>query len=196
VNDALAPVRVTAPAEPLLSLADARAHLRVTSNDEDALITSLCAAAEAHLDGYSGVLGRALVTQTWKRSFCRFEYPGMRLPLGVAQTVESITYYDLNDTIQTVDPATYYLVEDAQGPLVNVKATASWPASYYRDDAVTVEWTCGYGATTAVPQAIKQAALLLISGWFDNRSSVIDNNKAIEMPLAVRALLRPFSTNL
>lgn len=194
--DALAPVRMTAPAEPLLSLAEARAHLRVTSTDEDAMITALCAAAEAHLDGYSGVLGRALVTQSWKQSFCRFEYPGFRLPLGIAQAVESITYYDLEDTIQTVDPATYYLVEGPQGPLVNVKATASWPASYYRDDAVTVQWTCGYGGVADVPQAIRQAGLLLISGWFDNRSSVIDSNKAIEMPLAVRSLLRPFSTNL
>lgn len=117
----------------------------------------------------------------------------MRLPLGNLVSVDSVKYYDSANAQQTVDPAIYTAIEDDIGPVVMLDYNHTWPVSYSRADAVTVEWTCGYGTPDDVPAAIKQAGLLLIGGWYDNRASVIDNNKAIEMPLAVRALLGPFS---
>ena len=58
---------VTPPAE-LIPLPEAKAWLRVDGMEEDALIGGLLAAATAHLDGWTGVLGRALGEQVWEIS--------------------------------------------------------------------------------------------------------------------------------
>jgi hypothetical protein len=57
----LKPVRTVPPAEMPVSLDEAKLHCRVDHNAEDAHITGLIAAAATHLDGWSGILGRALV---------------------------------------------------------------------------------------------------------------------------------------
>lgn len=56
---------ITPPVGPVVALQDLREHLRVDGTDEDALIVSLEAAAVAYLDGWGGVLGRAIKEQTW-----------------------------------------------------------------------------------------------------------------------------------
>ena len=61
----LRPVLTSAPAA-LISVADFKTHAHIDHSDEDPYIEGVVAAATAHLDGYAGALGRALVTQTWK----------------------------------------------------------------------------------------------------------------------------------
>ena len=76
----LAPVRTVAPVADLVSLAEAKAQCRVDDSDSDVLMTALIKAATDHLDGYSGVLGRALITQTWAVDFGGFS-DLIRLPV-------------------------------------------------------------------------------------------------------------------
>lgn len=167
---ALLPVRTSAPAEALLSVADAKAHLRIDGSDHDTYLQALVAAAEAHLDGFAGVLGRALVTQTWRRSFDRFPDGNLiRLPLGPLQSVSSVTYYDTAGTSQTFSASSYHAVSDAIGPAIVLDDDATWPNLDARPDAVTVTWVCGYGAASAVPAPIIQAAKLIIGDLFENR---------------------------
>lgn len=181
----LRPVLVTAPSVPLLTLAEAKAQLRVDVTDEDTLITALVTAANSYLDGYTGVLGRALLQQTWQVDFDSFG-DGMRLPVGDVISVTSVTYYDASNVQQTLATSVYELRTDSTGPFIGLKVNQSWPSSYDRDDAVRVTWTAGYGtAATSVPEAIRAAAKLLISSWYDNRATG-------DMPAAADALLAPF----
>lgn len=181
----LRPVLVTPPAVPILSLAEAKAHLRVDHSDEDALITALVSAAASHLDGYSGVLGRALVQQTWRHDRDGFE-DEMRLPVGDVISVASVTYYDAANALQTLPASIYEARADEAGPFIALKADQAWPTTYAREDAVRVTWTAGFGTdATFIPEAIKAAAKLLIGGWYDSRSTG-------EIPAAVGALLAPF----
>lgn len=189
--NALAPVRTEAPSSALLTLADAKAHLRVRHSDEDAFIEGLIAAAEAHLDGFSGVLGRALITQEWSRSFNGFPpCNSFRLPLGPLGDTVSISYYDAAGDAQTF--ADFHAVADAIGPMVVLADGSQWPSTATRPDAVTVTWTCGYGAIADVPPAIIHAAKLLIGHWFANREAVNVGNITSELPMAVNALLAPY----
>jgi hypothetical protein len=70
-SSALAPVRTVAPALNPVSLDEAKDHVGAAEfDDDDRKLEGYIDAAVAYLDGYSGILGRALITQTWKVNFC------------------------------------------------------------------------------------------------------------------------------
>lgn len=188
----LKPTLVTAPAAPLVSLADAKAQLRVDHDDEDTLIAGLVAAAEGHLDGADGVLRRALVTQTWEESFPHFAY-SMFLKLGPVQSITSVKYYDADNAEQTVSASVYNLYETPGKAYVQQASGQSWPAqTYSRDDAVTIRYVCGYGAAADVPDAIVHAAKLLLSHYYEHRTAVTAGAIPAVLPLGVAALTAPY----
>ena len=186
----LAPVRTVAPAVPLLTIDEVKAHLRVDHADEDALIYGLIDAAAAHLDGYSGIMGRALITQTWAVDFPTFTNR-INVPLGPIQSA-TIQYYDSLNTQQTLATSVYAVLNDGLGPYVTLRYNQQWPQTYTRDDAVRITWVAGYGTAAAVPAAIRAAALLLIGHWYEHRSAVNVGNITSTLPFAVDALLAPF----
>jgi hypothetical protein len=65
-------VNVIEPPGEVISLVDAKKHLRVDHGDDDDYITGLVAAAVAWLDGPAGWLGRALGVQTLELVTDRF----------------------------------------------------------------------------------------------------------------------------
>lgn len=188
--NAFAPTRTVAPSGSLMSLEGAKEHLRVLDEDSDDLIEGLVAAVSAHLDGYHGILGQALLTQTWTMKLPRLSGSAIRLPLGPLIGTLSIAYYDASNASQTF--TAFKVASDAIGPVVILDDGASWPSTYSRADAATITWQCGYGASADdVPASIIHAAKLLLGHWFDNRAGVITGTIASELPLAVEALLMP-----
>lgn len=186
----LAPVRTVAPAEAPVSLDEAKAHCRVDFDDDNALIAALISAAVGHLDGWAGVLGRALVTQTWRQDYACFNPTGFRLPLGPAASITSIQYYDVAGIQQTLDAENYLLVADSLGPIVLPASSTSWPSTARRPDAVSVTYVAGTPAAD-VPAPIKAAILLLVGHWYANREAVAENTLAA-LPMAVDALIAPY----
>ncbi|RUM40311.1 MAG: hypothetical protein DSY80_10440, partial [Desulfocapsa sp.] len=57
---------ITPAASEPLTLAEVKDHLRILDNDQDTLLSSLITAATSYLDTRHGILGRALITQTWE----------------------------------------------------------------------------------------------------------------------------------
>jgi uncharacterized phiE125 gp8 family phage protein len=192
----LKPVLVTAASAALVTLAEAKAHLRVDHSDEDSYIQSLINAAVSYLDGFSGRLGRAILEQTWRVDFEAFA-DELRLPVGDIIAVSSVSYYDQNNVQQTLASTVYQLLTDGLGSYLALKPGQVWPAVYVRSDAVRVTWTAGFGATaSSVPAGIKHAALLLVAHWYDNRSAVNVGNITSDLPFTVDALLAPFNRNV
>lgn len=187
----LKPVRTAAPAASLLDLDEAKAALRIDFDDDDTLITALCSAAEQMLDGYSGILGRPLVTQTWREDFPYFRYE-MPLRLRDVQSVSSVTYFDAEGAEQTVAASVYRLHERASHAYLVQRSGQSWPVAGVRDDAVSITYVCGYGDTGSdVPAPIRRAAYLLVGHWYERREAVVPKAMA-DLPLGVRALLSPY----
>jgi len=188
----LAPVLVTPPAVELISIDEAKAQLNVDHADDDALIKAIIEAAVSYLDGWSGVMGRALAAQTWKVEACGFS-TCMRLPLGNLISVTSVKYYDQAGLQQTLAPTVYAAHSDALGPFITLKDGQSWPSTATRADAIEITWAAGYGAAAEnVPAAIRQAMLLLVAHWYANREAVVIGDAASPLPFAVDALLKPF----
>lgn len=182
------PTLVTPPAERPVSVEEARLHLRVDSGEEDMLIQGLIDAAVSHLDGYSGILGRCLVTQTWELLADRWD--AFRLPFPNVQSV-AISYLDASGGTVVVPTSDYRIV--ARHAALNVSFGSAWsaPSLYVNGHpAITLTITAGYGDATDVPQAIKQAILLLVGHWYARREAVGD--LLHEMPMSASALLAPF----
>lgn len=185
----LAAIRIVAPAELPVTLAEAKAHLRVDHDDQDDLLSSQIKAATAWLDGYSGILGRALVTQTWRQDFDRFA-DRMSLPLTPVTAIESVTYFGADNLQQTLEASVYARFADARGAYVALQPGQSWPSVYWRYDAVSITFTAGYGAAADVPEPIRQGILLIVQRLFDGAGTEVD--AAIDR--AVHALIAPYRT--
>lgn len=181
-----APIRTTSPATTPVSLTEVKAHCRVDGTDSDAVLTILLNAAVDHLDGWTGILGRALVTQTWRQDYCSFTTP-LRLAVGPVASVTSVTYYDTDNVQQTLANTVYALRNDAQGARLDLKVDQVWPAYYARADAVSVTYVAGTAAAD-VPASIKAAILLLVSHWNENREAVTDGAMSA-LPLGVDRLI-------
>ena len=203
----LKPVRTVAPTTPAVSLDDAKQQCRIDHGDEDEKIKAFVDAATDAIDAYGGLSGRALITQTWRQDFDGFfdwrsknagifnpadRAPYLRLSIGDVQSVSSITYYDSNNAQQTLSPSVYTVLQDAIGPYVTLQQGQTWPSTAIRDDAVRITWVAGFGNTPDdVPAKYRQAILLLVAQWYENREDVLVDYRVTvsELPWTVKMLI-------
>lgn len=173
------PVPVTGPAGPVVAIDDLRAHLRVDQIDEDALIISLEAAAVAYLDGYRGILGRAINEQVWKQDFANGD--PLRLALPDVTSIDA-TALDLGGDEVQVETA---LLEDAEGAYVIASGDYA---------SISIEYTCALPARQR--PAVEAAIKMLVGHWYANREAVLVGTNSAPLPMAVDALLAPLRWRL
>jgi uncharacterized phiE125 gp8 family phage protein len=163
-------VRVTAPAVSPISLAEAKAQMRVEGNDDDTIIQRLIDAAVAFVD-VQGVLGRAMITQTWAEWIAP-NPSTVLLSIGPVQSVSSIKYYDVDGALQTATLADFNVFGTPNRITITPKTSKAWPITQTRDDAIKIEYVVGYGSTSAsVPQTVRHALLMLVAHWYENRET-------------------------
>jgi len=151
------PVLVTAPTDTPVSLEEVAAQLRETSEDEDERLEGFIAEAVAYLDGWTGILGRCIFTQTWRQDFDWFNQC-LRLPLFPVASIASVEYIDTSDVSQTISASDYALLHDETGAYVRFDADYAFP-SVTSENGPRVKVT--YVAGEAMPPADIKAAMLL-----------------------------------
>lgn len=181
---------VTAPTGYPVSRAEAKTHLRIPTSETgddnyvDALITAATEVCEQ-------ITNRKLVTQTWDLFMNKFPYcREFEVPYPKLQSVGSITYFDVDNNAQTLNPSNYQVDNKGIVGIVRLNKDYDWPDT--REDklnAVTMRFTCGYGTATEVPKSIKQAILLMIGTWYENRESVVQGFVAMKVPDTIELLL-------
>jgi len=182
--------RTSEPSETPISLAEAKAHLRVLHDDDDAYITALIDAATQHLEGRDGIVGRALVTQSWEYRIDCFPACGrIELPLPPLQSVASVTYVDQDGALQTLSTDVYMAETSTIVGMIRLKYDQQWPSTRYEPYAVRIAFTAGYGAAGAVPETLKSAIKLLVGHWYLRRDMGEDIPRGA--PFAVEALIAP-----
>lgn len=186
----MTPIRKTAPTSLPVTLDELKAQLYITFDDYDDSLTAYIAAATDHLDGFTGILGRCLVSQVWTIPQAAFT-PAIMLPFSDVQTA-IVSYLDPDGNAQTVDPDQYNVVRTSTGAQIIFNTKFVPPRlNPYAAEPVTVDIECGYGAPADVPAAIKLAIMQLAAHWYENRAAVSDLNLA-ETPLAVDRLIAPY----
>lgn len=182
----------TAPAAEPITLSEAKLHLRVDTSDEDALITALIIAARRMAEQHTG---RALITQEWIYTLDAFPVAEIFLPLPQLVSVEAINYVDVNGSSQLLAVTEYDVFTSGILGMVAPAYDKSWPGTRTQAEAVSIEFTCGFGAAAAnVPQEIRQWMFLQIGHWYANREAVAQGSHAkLEF---VDSLIDPYRVNL
>jgi uncharacterized phiE125 gp8 family phage protein len=106
-------------------------------------------------------------------------------------SVENVKYIDGNGVKQTLDPSAY-VVRLAEVPGEIVPAFGQvWPSPRFQPDAVSVDFTAGYGDAAAVPDAVKRAILMIVDNLYENRGTQ-SPVQLHEIPQAATWLLGPY----
>lgn len=160
------PVLVTPPASLPISVADVKNALRVDEADSDAQIERLIKSAVAHYEGWSGVLGIAIVEQTWRQDYSHFE-DKMNLNVRPVMSITSVKYRNEAGQIATVAAENYALKADGGGrSYVRFSNDFTVPVDLYEDAPVSIEYVTGWPAA-GVPADIQTAIILRVQKHFD-----------------------------
>ena len=163
---------LSGPVTEPVSLDDAKAYLKLDTDDEDALVTTLITAARLHVEGTTG---RALLNQSWRLVLDDWPSVGLlRLPVGPLQSLTAITAYDINGDPVTL--STDGVLWDAQAaPTLLYLPAGFGDAVILRAlQAIEIDYVAGYGTDPAdVPATLRQALLLLVAYWFEHRDAVV-----------------------
>jgi len=167
----------------VITLEEAKAYLRVDSEDENALISAMIDAAEKHVELTTG---RVLLTATFELVYDEVS-GSIEIPKSPLQEVTKIEVVSEAGVKTEVAPSVYDV--DTSGTLgrVQLKAGCVWPGHRgFASFIITVK--AGYGDAAAVPSALKQAALAALAVIFESRGGV-DRGK---IDSAVAALCGPY----
>ena len=188
---------ITAPTTEPLTLLEAKAHLRVDTVDDDALIGLLITATRQYCEQLTA---RSLVTQQWSLvldsfpgggNFAdQFGYAGILpghavlLEKGPVQSIDSITYTDMASAAQTMPPTDY--IAELSGPLARITPRFGkiWPIALPQIGSAVVNFTAGYGAAAAVPEGLKAWIKLRLAALYENREEAISGRGIViaELP--------------
>lgn len=181
-------VAVITPPPAVVSLDEAKAHLRVDHSDEDMLIEGMVAAATAHLDGPDGVLNRALAAQVLEATIEGFPCEPLSLRCEPITSVNDVTYVDVDGVTRELDPDVYELTADGR---LRLEHGQDWPATRSAADPVRILYTAGY---PVLPPALRAAILLMTADLYANRESVVVGSVSFEIKssLTVERLITPY----
>jgi len=184
----------TAPATPLFTLDEIKAHLCLTDDftASDALITNMGDAVTSYLDGNDGVLGRGLITQTYTMIMNDL-FGVIHIPLPPLQTVDEIRYLDTTGAQQVLDASVYRVVYTGavnRRAIITLANNQSWPSVDHQIGAVEIDFTCGYGDSwNDIPANTTSLALMLLASLFETRETEIKGLSFDENPAFERAIV-------
>lgn len=179
----------TVPAAEPVSSTEAKLQCRIDITDDDTLITNLIEATRTDVEL---MLRRALITQTWDGYLDAFPAEDyLEIPLPPLSSITSIKYTTSAGVENTFASASYYVDTISEPGRVVLNSGYSWPGDELRAaNGVVVRFVCGYGAAgTNVPEPIRQALLMLIGHYYENREATIYKNELVKIPMGVEALL-------
>jgi uncharacterized phiE125 gp8 family phage protein len=191
---------LTAPVCEPITLAEAKAHLRIEDDitSEDDYITALIIAARQVCENR---LTRALVYQQVELSLECFDAV-IELPRAPLRSVESVKYINSNGVLTTLVADTDYQIDSRREPALVFPAYGkSWPGTRAVPNAVTITYWAGYepgaGSPTDyrenIPAAIKQWLKLRVAHLLEQREPVNVGNIVTEFPRSyIDGLLDPY----
>ena len=182
------PLLLAGPAVEPVSLAEAKAWLKIDGADEDDLVGALVTSARLVVEGATR---RMLITQSWR--LVRDDWPrgpALDLPLAPLRAIDAISVIDSAGVARTLAPASYRIDANADSARLCFNETPPAPG---RAGGIEIDVTVGYGAAPAsVPAPLRQAILALAARWFENRGDAMAPPSTDPLPSPVAELIAPY----
>ena len=181
--------KISNPTQFPVTLAEIKRHLRVTTDDDDSLLTDYIASATEYCeDQVPGA--RSFMSQTWDWKIHFFPGDSFEVPRPPLQSLTHIKYFATNSSTGTTTlSSTNYLVHiptNMPGQIELHPEVGAWPSVADRADAVQVRLISGW---TIAPNQVKQAVKLLVGHWYSNREDILVGTISSNIPHGVTALL-------
>lgn len=167
----------------MLDLATIKAHLRIDTADDDAVLTMYLAAAYGFVAGkISGPVDSA------GGRLAYFDNLGDMDICPRLQSVESITYHDDDGAQQTLGTDIYQVVTSGIVGRVVLAYDKEWPANQEWPESVVVTFTAGFDA---IPSALDHAVLMYVGHLYNNAEATAPIDLSL-VPMAVDCLIAPY----
>ena len=181
-------VLVTPPAVEPVTLAEAKLNARVDGASEDQRILGLIRAARGYVEEATG---RVLIEQAWR--IYRDDWPAagvVRIRPAPLIRVDAVTVYD-DAGVPSLVPAADYLVDTASVP-ARIRMDRALVAGGREINGIEIDVTAGYGPDAEdVPETLRQAVLMLVAHWFENREAAQYRVARAEIAHGVSRLVNP-----
>lgn len=152
-----------------ITMPEIKAHLRVSYDDEDALILSMLGAAREYVEKLTS---QAVMPQTVKAYYSALPHVSgfISLPLSNAVSITSVKYLDGAGVQQTVPSGDYYLTV---GQPNRVYFNKGFSGAMSQPDSVEIVYEAGYGAAPYLPlsQTVKAAIMVLTADMYEHREA-------------------------
>jgi len=183
--------QTTEPAYEPVTMERARQHLRLFADDgshpDDDLVSDYITAARVMAEQFTD---RYIVQRALELRADRFSMR-MTLPVAPVVSIDSIEYTDTDGASQTFTDYTVDL--NAEPATIKIDN----PPDIEEGTKVVITVTAGYRSSESpasadlVPQTIKQAILMLVGHFYENREDVVVGTITAKVPMAFEALLWP-----
>lgn len=176
-----------------IDLEDVKNHLRITPGEtkDDIYLQGLIETAAARVEEMTN---RAMTRRTLKIYFDEwpeddfFELP---FPPLSTSTDAVLKYVDVDSSTVTVSSTAYKLDAVSEPGRLILDYDEDWPsAQLHNVNPISIQYSCGYKGSTAVPQQLKHAMKLIIHDLYENRESVVVGQTVNKIPDAVQSLVR------
>lgn len=187
---------ITRPTFEPITTDQAKAHLRVEIDEDDALIDSLVTAAREWVERYTGL---TLCETVLEAAFEGYPDWYIELPKPPVIEIESFKYRDADGTDTTL-ATDQYALDNAFGiaPRVVPAYGITWPGTRWQASSLRVRYRAGYARagspdeTGFIPQPLVAAIKLLLGHLYEHREAVTEARDVAEIPLGVQWLCRPY----
>lgn len=173
-------------AEPV-TLADLKAHLRIDTADEDALLESLIRVARFHLEAVAGVAlmprGLRLLLDDWPAGRV---IQLMRTPV---QSIDAVRVYDSHGDAGEL-PLVGMLLDAGARPARLVLRDRPRPGPPI--NGIEIDFTAGFGSPTEVPPELTRAILLHAAHLYEFRGAVSLDMQPAAVPAGYDRLIAPW----
>lgn len=176
-----------------VTLEQAKAHLRLDTDDDDQLIVRSITAARQWIEGQTKkALGAKTFTQTvdfdwpWKHGMQWIDFE-----VNPVTAVTSITYVDGSSPNPTLSADDYIVVARNHNSYVTTAYGVDWPTLRNVPEAVSITFTAGY---STVPEPLKQAVILLVTHMYEHRESFQagQGQVMVDVPYTIEAMISPY----
>lgn len=153
---------VTEPTSEPIDLISVKDWLRITHNDQNALLNSLIKVARVY---YEEVLDRAMITQTWKAHFTGWPDDYFELPMSPVASVTHIKYKNTGGTQSTL-ASSIYITDLVKSPArISLGYNQTWPTTeLYPVAPIEIQYVAG---AETIPEDMKIMLYIAIERMLD-----------------------------